>query len=283
MRSLEQCDYVPRPGCQGTGLDGLQSAVGAMAHIQDTSAQDRPVVRSGPRRSTVLLVGAVGLAAVVAIPLWPKLARWSRAEASFERARLRMATVERGTLVRDLSVEGRIVAASYPTLFSPAEGTVALAVRAGEAVEAGQVVARVSSPDLESALRQESAGLAALESELSFLEVSNKTAKLRIFPSDHRPIDRSVVDVAGSALVVSQFTLCADTRKGNRPSFVAAAPPEEAERLYGVYCARLRAAGVPVETGRFGAMMDVELVNDGPVTIVLDGRQEDAAGSGGNG
>ena len=113
--------------------------------------------------------------------------------------------------------------------------------------------------------------------------LADKTAKLRIFPSDHRPIDRSVVDVAGSALVVSQFTLCADTRKGNRPSFVAAAPPEEAERLYGVYCARLRAAGVPVETGRFGAMMDVELVNDGPVTIVLDGRQEDAAGSGGNG
>lgn len=100
--------------------------------------------------------------------------------------------------------------------------------------------------------------------------LAEKTAKLRIFPSEHRPIDRSVLDVGGAALVVSQFTLCADTRKGNRPSFVAAARPEEAERLYGVYCERLRALGVPVETGRFGAMMDVDLVNDGPVTIVLE-------------
>lgn len=96
-----------------------------------------------------------------------------------------------------------------------------------------------------------------------------KVAKLRIFPSERRPIDRSVLDVGGSALVVSQFTLCADTSKGNRPSFIHAAEPGEADRLYELFCACLRELGVPVATGEFGAMMDVELVNDGPVTIVL--------------
>jgi len=96
-----------------------------------------------------------------------------------------------------------------------------------------------------------------------------KVAKLRIFPSEHRPIDRSVGDVGGEALVVSQFTLLADTSRGNRPSFIGAARPEEAERLYERFCALLRDEGVNVATGKFGAMMDVELVNDGPVTIVL--------------
>ena len=96
-----------------------------------------------------------------------------------------------------------------------------------------------------------------------------KVAKLRIFPSERRPIDRSVLDVGGSALVVSQFTLCADTSKGNRPSFITAAEPGEADRLYELFCTCLRELGVPVATGEFGAMMDVELVNDGPVTIVL--------------
>lgn len=96
-----------------------------------------------------------------------------------------------------------------------------------------------------------------------------KTAKLRIFPSDRRPIDSSVLDVGGEALVISQFTLCADTRKGNRPSFIRAAEPDEANRLYELFCDCMRDEGVPVRTGRFAAMMDVELVNDGPVTIVL--------------
>ena len=114
-------------------------------------------------------------------------------------------------------------------------------------------------------------GVAEGDGDDDAARLARKIAKLRIFPSEHRPIDASVLDVKGSALVVSQFTLCADTRKGNRPSFIGAAAPEEAERLYELFCEQLRAEGVHVETGRFAAMMDVELVNDGPVTIVLGG------------
>ena len=93
-----------------------------------------------------------------------------------------------------------------------------------------------------------------------------KVARLRIFDG----MDRSLLDVGGGALVVSQFTLLADTRKGNRPSFSDAAAPAEAEPLYERFCEALRALGVPVATGLFGASMQVELVNDGPVTLLLD-------------
>ncbi len=99
--------------------------------------------------------------------------------------------------------------------------------------------------------------------------LAEKVARLRIFEDDEGRFDRSLLDVGGEALVVSQFTLLADTAKGNRPSFGEAAPPEEAEPLYESFCEALRAQGVPVETGVFGARMAVELVNDGPVTIVL--------------
>ncbi len=97
-----------------------------------------------------------------------------------------------------------------------------------------------------------------------------KIARLRIFPDDTGRFDRSLLDTGGEALVVSQFTLLADTHKGNRPSFTAAAAPEAAEPLVARLVDALRGEGVQVETGRFGAMMEVELVNDGPVTIVLD-------------
>jgi D-tyrosyl-tRNA(Tyr) deacylase len=97
-----------------------------------------------------------------------------------------------------------------------------------------------------------------------------KVARLRVFPDDAGRFDRSLLDVAGEALVVSQFTLLADTRKGNRPSFTDAAPPEVAEPLVERFAEALRELGVDVATGVFGAGMEVELVNEGPVTIVLD-------------
>ncbi len=113
-------------------------------------------------------------------------------------------------------------------------------------------------------------GVARGDGEEAAERLAGKIARLRIFPDDEGRFDRSVLDVGGAALVVSQFTLIADTAKGNRPSFAAAAPPEEAEPLYQRFCEELRTLGVTVETGVFGAHMEVEIVNDGPVTIVLD-------------
>ncbi len=100
--------------------------------------------------------------------------------------------------------------------------------------------------------------------------LAEKLARLRVFENDEGRFDRSLLDVGGEALVVSQFTLLADTRKGTRPSFTGAAAPERAEPLVEVVADALRGEGVAVETGLFGARMAVELVNDGPVTIVLD-------------
>jgi D-tyrosyl-tRNA(Tyr) deacylase len=113
-------------------------------------------------------------------------------------------------------------------------------------------------------------GVAADDTEDDSRRLAARITRLRIFTNEEGRFDRSVLETGGSALVVSQFTLVADTRKGNRPSFAGAAPPEQAERLYDGFCAALRAEGVAVTTGRFGAQMAVELVNDGPVTIVLD-------------
>jgi len=99
--------------------------------------------------------------------------------------------------------------------------------------------------------------------------LAGRVARLRIFENEEGRFDRSLLDVGGAALVVSQFTLLADTAKGNRPSFTEAAPPEEAEPLYERFCAAMQVLGVEVRTGVFGARMEVELVNDGPVTIIL--------------
>lgn len=100
--------------------------------------------------------------------------------------------------------------------------------------------------------------------------LADKVAHLRAFEDDAGKMNRSVLDVGGGVLVVSQFTLYGDTRKGRRPSFTGAAPPAVAEPLVERFAAELRAVGLPVATGRFGADMQVELVNDGPVTFVLD-------------
>jgi D-tyrosyl-tRNA(Tyr) deacylase len=113
-------------------------------------------------------------------------------------------------------------------------------------------------------------GVAREDGEEEATRLAGKVARLRIFPDEAGRFDRSVADVAGSVLVVSQFTLIAETAKGNRPSFTDAAPPKQAESVYERFCAELRALGIDVETGVFGAKMEVELVNDGPVTIVLD-------------
>jgi D-tyrosyl-tRNA(Tyr) deacylase len=113
-------------------------------------------------------------------------------------------------------------------------------------------------------------GVARGDTDAAAERLAAKVAGLRIFENAEGKFDRSLLDTGGAALVVSQFTLLAHTEKGNRPSFSGAAPPEEAERLYEVFGAALRDAGVEVATGVFGARMTVELVNDGPVTIVLD-------------
>jgi D-tyrosyl-tRNA(Tyr) deacylase len=113
-------------------------------------------------------------------------------------------------------------------------------------------------------------GVAADDSPDHAQRLASKVARLRIFENEGGKFDRSLLDERGDVLVVSQFTLIADTAKGNRPSFAAAARPEQAEPLYERFCAELEALGVSVARGVFGARMEVELVNDGPVTIVVD-------------
>jgi D-tyrosyl-tRNA(Tyr) deacylase len=112
-------------------------------------------------------------------------------------------------------------------------------------------------------------GIAEGDDEVEAVRLAEKTARLRIFENEEGKFDRSLVDTGGEALVISQFTLLADTAKGNRPSFSGAARPELAESLYERFVQALRELGVQVETGTFGARMAVELVNDGPVTIVI--------------
>ncbi|KIC43325.1 D-tyrosyl-tRNA(Tyr) deacylase [Ruegeria sp. ANG-R] len=108
------------------------------------------------------------------------------------------------------------------------------------------------------------------DGETQVAQLAEKIAKLRIFKDDAGKMNRSILDIGGSALVVSQFTLAADTSRGNRPGFSEAAPAAEGEQLYEAFARKLSDQGIPVETGSFGADMAVELVNDGPVTIWME-------------
>ncbi len=110
------------------------------------------------------------------------------------------------------------------------------------------------------------------DTERDALYLADKCAGLRIFEDGHGRMNLSLAEVGGGVLLVSQFTLCADCRKGRRPSFVRAARPEKAEALYELVGREIRKKGIDVQTGRFGAMMDIHLVNHGPVTILLDSR-----------
>jgi D-tyrosyl-tRNA(Tyr) deacylase len=111
------------------------------------------------------------------------------------------------------------------------------------------------------------------DSEADARYVAEKTANLRVFPDESGKFNRSTLDISGEVLVVSQFTLVASTRKGRRPSFTEAAPPEEAEPLVNTFVQFLRSAGLKVETGRFQQHMLVEIHNDGPVTIFIDSEE----------
>jgi D-aminoacyl-tRNA deacylase len=113
-------------------------------------------------------------------------------------------------------------------------------------------------------------GVRSSDGEAEADRLADKVSKLRVFESAEKPMDRSLLDVGGAALCVSQFTLYGDTRRGLRPSFTEAAEPAAAERLYDLFCERLRGRGVPVEAGRFAARMAVELTNEGPVTLLLE-------------
>jgi len=108
------------------------------------------------------------------------------------------------------------------------------------------------------------------EKDANFLV--NKISDLRIFSDENDKMNLSIKDVNGSALVISQFTLCGDTKKGRRPSFIKAATPDDGNQLYEYFMSEMKKGGVPIESGEFGAMMDVELVNNGPVTFVLNSK-----------
>jgi D-tyrosyl-tRNA(Tyr) deacylase len=116
-------------------------------------------------------------------------------------------------------------------------------------------------------------GVARDDGEEDARLLADKVAALRVFEDPAGKMNLALADVAGGVLVVSQFTLLGDARKGNRPSFVDAAPPEAANALYERFCAALRAKGIEVATGVFRAAMELELVNEGPVTILLDSRR----------
>lgn len=116
-------------------------------------------------------------------------------------------------------------------------------------------------------------GVADDDTQDDVVYLAQKVVGLRVFEDEDGKMNRALADVGGAMLVVSQFTLLGDCRKGRRPSFIAAARPEQADALYRSFCAEVEGQGIPVQTGRFQTHMDVALVNDGPVTLLLDSRK----------
>lgn len=116
-------------------------------------------------------------------------------------------------------------------------------------------------------------GVAAGDTDVDARLLADKAAQLRVFEDDQQRMNLSLLDIQGAMLVISQFTLLGDCRKGRRPAFTSAAPPEVANELYEAFVAAVATHGINVETGRFRAMMQVELVNDGPVTLLLDSKK----------
>ncbi len=117
-------------------------------------------------------------------------------------------------------------------------------------------------------------GVAETDTEIDVEFTANKCANLRIFQDEQGKMNRSVIEQKGEILAISQFTLLADTRRGRRPSFIGAANPEKGQELYTYFINCLRETGLHVETGVFGAMMDVHLINSGPVTVIVDSKKE---------
>ena len=108
------------------------------------------------------------------------------------------------------------------------------------------------------------------DDKLNAEKLADKLSKLRIFEDENEKMNHSILDIEGEMLIVSQFTLCGDCKKGTRPSFDKSAPPKIANELYEYFISQVKSFNIPVQTGRFGAMMDVELINDGPVTFMVE-------------
>ena len=140
-------------------------------------------------------------------------------------------------------------------------------VKEAEVEVGGEVVGRIG----EGFLLLVGVGKDDTEKDIEYL--TDKVLGLRIFEDDRGKMNLSIIDVKGEILAVSQFTLYGDSRKGRRPSFDEAAPPDMAERLYGLFIEKIKNKGIKVETGRFRALMDIHLVNSGPVTILLDSKK----------
>ena len=195
--------------------------------IPNTSSQDRIIPkRKGLGRRAWIAIAAGLLVIVGSVIYYPIYSRWSSADLSFDLSRLNRATISRGTLVRDLGVEGRIVASSYPTLYAPAEGTITLMVKAGNPVTKDQVLAIIDSPEMDNLLRQEQSRVESLTSEHSRQVITTKTTKLQNeqevdlrklqFESAKRALNRASITFKDGLIGAAEFEAAEDQVKNYR-------------------------------------------------------------------